>query len=55
MMRYESSFHNLMNPKMLRYWPLPIAARLTRGQRRLWLRRIHAAFTRRTLLPVPAG
>ena len=51
-------------PKTLRYRLLHVAARLTRGQRRCWLRLqrswpwardLAAAFTRLTLLPVPAG
>jgi len=51
-------------PKTLRYRLLHVAARLTRGQRRLWLRiqrswpwarELVAAFTRLALLPVPAG
>jgi hypothetical protein len=51
-------------PKALRYRLLHVAARLTRGQRRLWLRirrswpRAHdlaAAFARLAALPVPTG
>ena len=51
-------------PKTLRYRLLHVAARLTRGQRRLWLRiqrtwpwarDLAAAFTRLAGLPVPAG
>ena len=51
-------------PKTLRYRLLHVAARLTRGQRRLWLRiqrtwpwahDLAAAFTRLATLPVPAG
>jgi Transposase DDE domain group 1 len=51
-------------PKMLRYRLLHAAARLTRGQRRCWLRIQHtwpwahelaAAFTRLAALPVPTG
>ncbi|MDT7614420.1 MAG: hypothetical protein QOF00_1867 [Pseudonocardiales bacterium] len=51
-------------PKTLRYRLLHVAARLTRGQRRLWLRiqrtwpwarDLAAAFTGLTALPVPAG
>ncbi len=51
-------------PKTLRYRLLHVAARLTRGQRRCWLRiqrtwpwahDLAAAFTRLTALPVPAG
>ena len=51
-------------PKTLRYRLLHVAARLTRGQRRLWLRiqrswpwahDLAAAFARLTTLPVPAG
>jgi hypothetical protein len=51
-------------PKMLRYRLLHVAARLTRGQRRLWLRiqrswpwahELAGAFGRLTALPVPAG
>ena len=51
-------------PKTLRYRLLHVAARLTRGQRRLWLGiqrswpRAHdltAAFARLTALPVPAS
>src|SRR5215212_4913946 len=51
-------------PKTLRYRLLHVAARLTRGQRRLYLRiqrswpwahDLAAAFTRLTALPVPAG
>jgi hypothetical protein len=51
-------------PKTLRYRLLHVAARLTRGQRRLWLRiqrswpwarQLAAAFTRLAALPVPAG
>ena len=51
-------------PKALRYLLLHVAARLTRGQRRLWLRIDHhwpwahqlaCAFARLSALPVPAG
>jgi hypothetical protein len=51
-------------PKTLRYRLLHVAARLTRGQRRLWLRvdtrwpwarDLAAAFARLAALPVPAG
>ena len=51
-------------PKTLRYRLLHVAARLTRGQRRLWLRiqrtwpwarELAAAFARLATLPVPAG
>jgi hypothetical protein len=51
-------------PKTLRYRLLHVAARLTRGQRRLWLRiqrswpwahELAAAFARVTALPVPTG
>jgi DDE family transposase len=51
-------------PKTLRYRLLHVAARLTRGQRRCWLRiqrtwpwghDLAAAFARLTALPVPAG
>jgi hypothetical protein len=51
-------------PKALRYRLLHVAARLTRGQRRLWLRiqrtwpwarDLAAAFARLAALPVPAG
>ena len=51
-------------PKTLRYRLLHVAARLTHGQRRLWLRIQHSwpwareladAFTRLAALPVPAG
>src|SRR3954447_2628847 len=51
-------------PKTLRYRLLHVAARLTRGQRRCWLRiqrtwpwahDLAAAFTRLAVLPVPAG
>ncbi len=51
-------------PKTLRYRLLHVAARLTRGQRRLWLRidarwpwarDLAAAFARLTALPVPTG
>jgi hypothetical protein len=51
-------------PKTLRYRLLHVAARLTRGQRRLWLRiqrswpwahQLAAAFDRLTALPVPTG
>ena len=51
-------------PKTLRYRLLHVAARLTRGQRRLWLRiqrswpwarDLAAAFTRLNALPVPTG
>jgi Transposase DDE domain group 1 len=51
-------------PKTLRYRLLHTAARLTRGQRRLWLRidqhwpwarQLAAAFARLVALPVPAG
>jgi Transposase DDE domain group 1 len=51
-------------PKTLRYRLLHVAARLTRGQRRLWLRiqrswpwahALAAAFTRLITLPVPTG
>lgn len=53
-----------VEPKTLRYQLLHVAARLTRGQKRLWLRIQHtwpwardlaAAFTRLAALPVPAG
>jgi hypothetical protein len=51
-------------PKTLRYRLLHVAARLTRGQRRLWLRidqhwpwahQLAAAFARLAALPTPAG
>ena len=51
-------------PKTLRYRLLHVAARLTRGQRRCWLRiqrtwpwahELAAAFARLAALPVPAG
>ena len=51
-------------PKTLRYRLLHVAARLTRGQRRIWLRiqrswpwarELAAAFARLATLPVPAG
>jgi hypothetical protein len=51
-------------PKTLRYRLLHVAARLTRGQRRIyvriqqswpWARELAAAFTRLATLPVPAG
>jgi hypothetical protein len=51
-------------PKALRYRLLHVAARLTRGQRRLrlridrhwpWATQLATAFTRLTALPVPAG
>jgi hypothetical protein len=51
-------------PKTLRYRLLHVAARLTRGQRRLWLRiqrswpwahQLAAAFTRLSALPAPTG
>jgi Transposase DDE domain group 1 len=51
-------------PKTLRYRLLHVAARITRGQRRLWLRiqrswpwahELAAAFARLATLPVPAG
>jgi hypothetical protein len=51
-------------PKMLRYRLLHVAARLTHGQRRLWMRiqrswpwahDLAAAFTGLGSLPVPAG
>ena len=51
-------------PKTLRYRLLHVAARLTRGQRRLWLRiqrtwpwanDLAAAFAQLATLPVPAG
>jgi hypothetical protein len=51
-------------PKALRYRLLHVAARLTRGQHRVWLRiqrswpwahQLTAAFTRLAALPVPAG
>jgi hypothetical protein len=51
-------------PKTLRYRLLHVAARLARGQRRLWLRidqhwpwadQLAAAFTRLTALPIPSG
>ena len=51
-------------PKTLRYRLLHVAARLSRGQRRLWLRiqrswpwapDLAAAFARLTTLPVPDG
>jgi hypothetical protein len=53
-----------VEPKTLRYRLLHVAARLTRGQRRLWLRiqrswpwarDLAAAFARLATLPVPAG
>jgi hypothetical protein len=55
--------HARAEPKALRYRLLHVAARLTRGQRRLWLRiqrswpwahDLAAAFARLTLLPIPA-
>lgn len=51
-------------PKTLRYRLLAVAARLTRGQRWLWLRiqatwpwarHLAVAFARLAALPVPAG
>jgi hypothetical protein len=51
-------------PKTLRYRLLQTAARLTRGQRRFWLRidqrwpwarELAAAFARLATLPTPAG
>ena len=51
-------------PKTLRYRLLHTAARVTRGQRRVWLRlprswpwarELAAAFTRLHSLPLPAG
>jgi hypothetical protein len=51
-------------PKTLRYRLLHVAARVTRGQRRLWLRlqqswpwarELAEAFTRLHTLPVPTG
>jgi hypothetical protein len=51
-------------PKTLRYRLLHVAARIARGQRRLWLKiqqswpwatQLAAAFTRLTALPVPAA
>jgi hypothetical protein len=51
-------------PKTLRYRLLHVAARLTRGQRRRWLRidqhwpwarELAAAFARLATLPVPTG
>jgi hypothetical protein len=51
-------------PKTLRYRLLHVAARLTRGQRRLWLRidqhwpwatDLAAAFARLTAVPAPTG
>jgi hypothetical protein len=54
----------LAEPKALRYRLLHVAARLTRGQRRLWLgidqqrpwaRQLAAAFARLAALPVPTG
>ena len=51
-------------PKALRYRLLRVAARLTHGQRRLWLRiqrawpwatELATAFTRLAALPVPTG
>ena len=47
-------------PKTLRYRLLHVAARLTRGQRRIqrswpWARQLADAFTRLATLPVPAG
>jgi hypothetical protein len=51
-------------PKTLRYQLLHVAARLTRGQRRLWLRidqhlpwatGLAAAFARLAVLPIPTG
>jgi hypothetical protein len=51
-------------PKTLRYRLLHVAARLTRGQRRLWLRiqrswpwarDLAAGFARLAALPVPTG
>jgi len=53
-----------VEPKTLRYRLLHVAARLTRGQRRLWLRidrhwpwavDLAAAFARLTALPIPIG
>lgn len=53
-----------VEPKALRYRLLHVAARLTRGQRRLWLRidqhwpwvrQLTAAFARLTTLPIPTG
>jgi hypothetical protein len=55
--------HAKAEPKTLRYRLLHVAARLTRGQRRLWLRiqrswpwarDLAAAFARLTTLPLPA-
>jgi hypothetical protein len=54
----------LPEPKTLRYRLLHVAARLTRGQRRRWLRidqrwpwasQLAAAFARLTALPNPTG
>jgi hypothetical protein len=51
-------------PKKLRHRLLHVAARLTRGQRLLWLRidqhwpwarRLAVAFARLSALPIPAG
>jgi hypothetical protein len=51
-------------PKTLRYRLLHVAARVTRGQRRRWLRiqrswpwatQLAAAFSRLAALPVPTG
>ncbi|MCU1631256.1 MAG: transposase [Pseudonocardia sp.] len=53
-----------VEPKTLRYRLLHVAARLTRGQRRLclrvqrswpWAQQLAAAFARLTTLPLPAG
>jgi hypothetical protein len=53
-----------VEPQAMRYRLLHVAARLTRGQRRFWLRidqhwpwagPLAAAFARLTALPVPAG
>ena len=56
--------HARIEPKTLRYRLLHVAARITRGQRRCWLRiqrswpwarDLAAAFTRLGRLAVPAG
>jgi Transposase DDE domain group 1 len=56
--------HARSEPKTLRYRLLHTAARLTRGQRRRWLRidrnwpwstDLAAAFARLTALPIPSG
>ena len=60
----HDTIHTRVEPKTLRYRLLHVAARLTRGQRRLWLRldrhwpwatQLAAAFARLAALPLPTG